>query len=287
MSENEKENEPQIDPSKIIYYMDEGQKTSLEKDINVSLVELEKLFQKEDILKFLYKFIEEGKIDFSKEIKKEKKEVTEEEISEKKDNLCRELKKLFDSINPEIFPKYNRRIAAAAINIMKEIYKRKIIVNNKIRDIKVKVINKDFQDKKMIYEKLEEIKALIQETIYISSNYISELNNANGYLLENLDEFYNEKNNIEFVNNINGEEKRAKEDDLIQKVVNMKENKGKEFIIETKKFINEKIEEQYNLDKRLNNVIDELENLKEQKNIFVKYYNDNSDFKDINNMDFY
>ena len=39
------------------------------------------------------------------------------------------------------------------------------------------------------YENLDEIKTLIQETIYISSFYISELNNANGFLLENLDEF--------------------------------------------------------------------------------------------------
>ena len=39
--------------------------------------------------------------------------------------------------------------------------------------------------------------------------------------LKNLDEFYNEKNNIEFVNNVNGEEKRAKEDDLIKEARNI------------------------------------------------------------------
>ena len=285
MSENE--NNLPIDSSKIIYYMDEGQKLSLEKDINASLVQFEKIFQKDEILKFLYKYIEEGKIDFSEEIKSEKKEITEEEISSKKDKLCRELKKIFDSINPDIFKKYKNRIAAATINIMKEIYKRKQIITNKIRDMKVKVINKDCEENKKKYENLDEIKTLIQETIYISSFYISELNNANGFLLENLDEFYNEKNNIEFVNNVNGEEKRAKEDDLIQKVVNMKENKGKEFVIETKKFINQNIEEQYNLDKKLNNIMNELEKCKEQKNIFGKYCNENSGLKDINEIDFY
>ena len=42
-----------LDPSKIIYYMEEGQKLSLENNINASLVELKKIFQKDEILKFL------------------------------------------------------------------------------------------------------------------------------------------------------------------------------------------------------------------------------------------
>ena len=276
-----------IDPSKIIYYMEEGQKLSLENNINASLVELKKIFQKDEILKFLYNQILEGKIDFKEEIESEGKEVTDEEIAAKQDNLCRELKKLFDKIKPDIFIKYNNRMASATIKIMKAIYKRWKLTSNKIREVKVKVIDEDVEENKKKYENLDEIKTLIQETIYISSFYISELNNANGFLLENLDEFYNEKNNIEFVNNVNGEEKRAKEDDLIQKVVNMKENKGKEFVIETKKFINQNIEEQYNLDKKLNNIMNELEKCKEQKNIFSKYCNENSGLKDINEIDFY
>ena len=45
-----------IDPSKIIYYMDDSQRVSLEGAINLSLGELDKLFRKEEILKFLYKY---------------------------------------------------------------------------------------------------------------------------------------------------------------------------------------------------------------------------------------
>ena len=281
------ESETEKDPSQIIYSMDESQKLSLEKDINNSLVQLEKLFQKEEILKFLYKNIFEGKIDFSEEIKSEEKEVTEEEIASKQDNFCRELKKIFDAISPNIFSKYNNRIANAAIRIMKDIYKRRKIIANKIRDVKVKIINDDIEENKNKYEKLDLFKTLIQETIYLSSFYISELNNANENLSDNLDEFYNQKNNIEIVNVINGEEKKKNADDIIQKMVNMKENSGKEFVIESKKIISEIIEEQNNLDKKIIAMTNELENLKEQKNLFEKYCNEESFFKDINEVDFY
>ena len=107
------ENNLPIDSSKIINYTDEGQRLSLEKYINSSLAQFEKTFQKKEILKFLYKYIQEDILDFSEEIKSENKEITEEEISSKKDKLCRELKKLFDSINPDIFKKYKSRLAAA------------------------------------------------------------------------------------------------------------------------------------------------------------------------------
>ena len=277
----------EIDPSKIIYYMDDGQKLSLEKDINSSLGQLEKLFQKEEILKFLYKYIYEGKIDFSEEIKEEGKEVTEEEIAKKQDQFCRELKKVFDIISPETFNKYHKRIASATIQIMKAIYKRKQLIANKIRDVKVKIINDENEENKKKYEQLDVFKTLIQETIYISNFYISEFNNANGFLLENLDEFYEGKSNIEFVNIINGIEKKANEDDLIQKVVDTKEKEGKEFVLETKRIINKEIEGQKNLDIKINRMINELENLKEQKNCFEKYCNEDSIFKDINEVDFY
>ena len=281
------ESNQEIDPSKIIYYMEEGQKLNLEKDINSSLVQFQKLFQKEEILKFLYKNILEGKIDFEKEIKLEGKEVTEEEIALKKENLCRELKKLFDKIKPDIFSKYNNRIASAVIKIMKSIYKRWKQTSNKIRDVKVKVIEEECEENKKKYEKLDALKNIIQETISISSLYISEFTNANSYLSDNLDEFYEERSNIKFVNIVNGEEKTATEDDLIKKVVTNKENTGKEFIERNKKFINEQIEEQNKLDKKLNNMINELESLKEQKIIFEKYCNDDSIFKEVNEIDFY
>ena len=70
-----------IDPSKIIYYMDDSQRVSLEGAINLSLGELDKLFRKEEILKFLYKYIYEGKIDFSEELKSEGKDVRKSEIN--------------------------------------------------------------------------------------------------------------------------------------------------------------------------------------------------------------
>jgi len=277
----------QIDPSKIIYYMEEGQKLSLENYINASLVELKKIFQKEEILKFLFKNILEGKIDFREEIESEGKEVTEEEIALKQDNLCRELKKLFDKIKLDISTKYNNRIASASIKIMQAIYKRWKLTSNKIREVKVKVIDEDVEENKKKYENLDALKNIIQETISVSNLYISEINNADSFLPENLDDFYAEKSNIKFVNIVNGEEKTANEDDLIKKVVTQKENTGKEFILENKKFINEQIEEQNKLDKKINNMVNELENLKEQKIEFEKYCNEDSIFKEINDVDFY
>ena len=277
----------QIDPSKIIYYMEEGQKLSLENYINASLVELKKIFQKEEILKFLFKNILEGKIDFKEEIESEGKEVTEEEIALKQDNLCRELKKLFDKIKLDISTKYNNRIASASIKIMQAIYKRWKLTSNKIREVKVKVIDEDVEENKKKYENLDALKNIIQETISVSNLYISEINNADSFLPENLDDFYAEKSNIKFVNIVNGEEKTANEDDLIKKVVTQKENTGKEFILENKKFINEQIEEQNKLDKKINNMVNELENLKEQKIVLEKYCNEDSIFKEINDVNFY
>lgn len=278
---------PELDPSKIIYCMEEAQKLTLEKDINLSLQELEKLFQKDEILKFLYKYVYEGKIDFSEEIKSEGNEVTEEEISKKQDQYCRELKKVFDLIDPGIFDKYSRRIANATIKILRAIYKRKKTISNKIRAVKVKVINDDCEEYKKKYEKLDVFKNIIHETIYLSNFYISELNNADSFVSKNLEDYYNEKNKIEFVNLINGEEKRATEDDLIQKVVGLKEENGKKFILETKQFIGEQIEIQNKLNKKIDNMINEMENLNQQKIDFEKYCNEDSVFTDINDVDFY
>ena len=273
--------------SKIIYYMDQNQKIFLERYIDFYLKQMKKFFQKDEVLKFLYKSIFEGKIDFSEEIKEEGNEVTEEEIAKKQEKLCREIKKLFDKISPEIFIKYNRRIGKACSDITKALLERKSLIPKKFREVKVKIINDEIDENKKKYDQLDIFKTLIQETIYISNYYISEFNNANGFLLENLDEFYDGKSNIEFVNVVNGVEKKANEDDLIQKVVDTKEKEGKQFVLETKRIINETIEEQKNLDIKMNNMINELENLKEQKNCFEKYCNENSIFKDLNEVDFY
>ena len=113
------EAETKINTSKFIYYVDESQKLNLEKFVNASLSKLQTLFQKEEILKFLYKYVLEGKIDFKEEIKSEGKEVTEEEIKLKQDKFCRDLKIIFDQIKPNIYTKYNNRIGRAAIKIMK------------------------------------------------------------------------------------------------------------------------------------------------------------------------
>ena len=273
--------------SKIIYYMDQNQKIFLERYIDFYLKQMKKFFQKDEVLKFLYKSIFEGKIDFSEEIKEEGNEVTEEEIAKKQEKLCREIKKLFDKISPEIFGKYNRRIGKACSDITKALLERKSLIPKKFREVKVKIINDEIDENKKKYDQLDIFKTLIQETIYISNYYISEFNNANGFLLENLDEFYDGKSNIEFVNVVNGVEKKANEDDLIQKVVDTKEKEGKQFVLETKRIINETFEEQKNLDIKMNNMINELENLKEQKNCFEKYCNENSIFKDLNEVDFY
>lgn len=272
-----------------IYFMEENQKLILEKEIQKSILELNKLFQKEELLKFLYKNIEEGKYDFDEERGDEEKQLSEEEISEKKDKFYRELKEIFDSINPEVFEKYNKRIAKTTINVFKEIYNRRYdLKTNPIRKVKIQIVNPRNNDNQKKYQKLNDFKALIQETIYISSFYIDELNKKNGILVNNLDEFYDNKSNVELVTYVNGEEKRAKDDDLIKRVVNTKEMKGTKFILETKKYISEMIQEQMNLNNKLSNLINEIKNLKEQENNFDKYcQDDNNIFKDINEMDFY
>lgn len=272
-----------------IYFMEENQKLILEKEIQKSILELNKLFQKEELLKFLYKIIEEGKYDFNEESENKEQQLTEEEISEKKDKFCRELKEIFDSINPEVFEKYNKRIAKTTINVFKEIYNRRYdLKTNPIRKVKIQTINPKNNENQTKYQKLNDFKTLIQETIYISSFYIDELNKKNSILVKNLDEFYDSKSNVELVTYVNGEEKRAKDDDLIKRVVNTKEMKGTQFIIETKKYISEMIQEQMNLNNKLSNLINEFKNLKEQQNTFDKYcQDDNNIFKDINEMDFY
>ena len=272
-----------------IYFMEENQKLILEKEIQKSILELNKLFQKEELLKFLYKNIEEGRYDFNEELGNKDQQLTEDEISEKKDKFCRELKEIFDSINPEVFEKYNKRIAKTTINVFKEIYNRRYdLKTNPIRKVKIQTVNPRTNENQTKYQKLNDFKTLIQETIYISSFYIDELNKKHSMLAKNLDEFYDSKSNVEMVTYVNGEEKRAKDDDLIKRVVNSKEMKGTQFIIETKKYISEMIQEQMNLNSKLSNLINEFKSLKEQQNTFDKYCrDDNNIFKDINEMDFY
>ena len=277
---------PEIDESKIIYYLEIDQKTLLEKYINDSLIKLQKLFQKEEILKFLYKYVFEGKINFEEEIKSEEKEVTEEEIVSKQDNFCRELKKIFDKIQPNIYMKYNNRIASATIEIMKTIYKRWRITTNKIREVKVKIIDDDCEENKKKYEKLEALKSIIQEIIYISSFYMNELTKADTILLQNLDNFYGERQNVNLINVVNGEEISLNGEETIKKVVNMKEKAGGDFIEQTKAILNQLNEENNRLDNKLKKMLKEIEDVNEQKIIFEKYCNEGSIFKEINEIDF-
>ena len=277
---------PEIDESKIIYYLEIDQKTLLEKYINDSLIKLQKLFQKEEILKFLYKYVFEGKINFEEEIKSEEKEVTEEEIVSKQDNFCRELKKIFDKIQPNIYMKYNNRIASATIEIMKTIYKRWRITTNKIREVKVKIIDDDCEENKKKYEKLEALKSIIQEIIYISSFYMNELTKADTILLQNLDNFYGERQNVNLINVVNGEEISLNGEETIKKVVNMKEKAGGDFIEQTKAILNQLNEENNRLDNKLEKMFKEIEDVNKQKIIFEKYCNEGSIFKEINEIDF-
>lgn len=281
----------------IIYSIDSGQRGHLEKRISQSILQLEKIFQKEEILKFLFKNIEEGKsfsIEEHLEDNQDKNEkehpLSEEELNQKKDEFCRELKKIFDSINPETFQKYNNRIASAAIKIMQEIYTRKILVekNPLIRKVEIKKINPDSEENKAKYNKLNIIKNVIQDTIYLSKYYIEELNNSNDLLFHDLNQFYNDISDLKIVNYIDGEEKTAKDDDFIKKVVYLKEKKGKDFINETKNYIGEKIKEQNVLNNKILNLVDEFNDLKKQQENFDKYCNDkNSVFSVINQCDFY
>ncbi len=271
-----------------LYYIEESQKIILEKKIAESLSFLKKICTKEEILKFLFKSIEDGKYDFNEENGEGSKQLTEEEISEKKDKFCREIKEIFDTIPPIIFQKYHNRIATATINIITEINTRKEIINNPKRKVKIERINQDCKEKKLTYNKLDAIKNLIKETIYVSSFYNTELVNKNGTLFQDLNKFYNDKSEIELVNNINGEEKKAKDDEIIKKVINAKENKGKQFIIDTKNYINEMINEQNILDKKISHLVDEMNDIKEQTNAFEQYCNNNNSiFKDINEFDYY
>jgi len=271
-----------------IYYIETEQKMALEKEISKSLVTLQNLFQKEEILKFLFKCIDEDKYDFNEESQNKENPLNEEEISKKKDEFCRELKEMFDQIDPQIFQKYNNRIGKATIRIMMEINKKKKIIDNPKRKVKIKRINPDSNENKLKYQKLDQLKSLIKETIYISSFYNNELVNVNNKFLQKLDELYNDKSNIELINNINGEEKKCNDDDLIKRVVNTKENLGKQFIINTKNYITETTKEQIDLNNKITEEMNEINNIKEQDLTFDEYCNSkNNYFKDINDVDFY
>ena len=65
--------EAEKDPSQIIYSMDESQKLSLEKDINNSLVQLEKYFKKTKSLNFYIKTYSKVKLIFQKKSNPKKK----------------------------------------------------------------------------------------------------------------------------------------------------------------------------------------------------------------------
>ena len=271
-----------------IYYIETEQKMALEKEISKSLVTLQNLFQKEEILKFLFKCIDEGKYDFNEESQDKENPLTEDEISKKKDEFCRELKEMFDQIDPQIFQKYNNRIGKATIRIMMEINKKKKIIDNPKRKVKIKRINPDSNDNILKYQKLDQLKSLIKETIYISSFYNNELVNVNNPFIQKLEEFYNGKSNIELINNINGEEKKCKDDDLIKRIVNTKENLGKQFIIDTKNYITETTKEQIDLNNKITKEMNEINNIKEQQLTFDEYRNSkNNYFKEINQVDFY
>ena len=271
-----------------IYYIETEQKMALEKEISKSLVTLQNLFQKEEILKFLFKCIDEGKYDFNEESQDKENPLTEDEISKKKDEFCRELKEMFDQIDPQIFQKYNNRIGKATIRIMMEINKKKKIIDNPKRKVKIKRINPDSNDNVLKYQKLDQLKSLIKETIYISSFYNNELVNVNNPFIQKLEEFYNGKSNIELINNINGEEKKCKDDDLIKRIVNTKENLGKQFIIDSKNYITETTKEQIDLNNKITKEMNEINNIKEQQLTFDEYRNSkNNYFKEINQVDFY
>lgn len=271
-----------------IYYIEDDQKNLLEQKIDKSLSKLKKLFTKEELLKFLFKCIDNDKYDFSQDDPDIDNPLSKDEILKKKDDFCREIKEIFDMIDPQIYNKYHNRIANAAIKIVKEIKRRREMVNKPIRKVKIERINDDNNENKIKYDKLDGIKDLIKETIYISTFYNNEIVNINELFIQKLNEFYNDKSNIEIINNINGEEKKAKDDELIQKVVNTKENTGKQFIINTKNYISEMINEQMNLNNEIFKSMEEMNSIKKQQENFDEYLNDkNSVFKEINEIDFY
>ena len=271
-----------------IYYIEKEQIDLLERKINKSLSKLKELFNKDELIKFLFKCIDIDKYDFNQDNQEGENPLTEEEISKKKEEFCHEIKEIFDIIDPKIYNKYHKRIAKATIIIVKEIKRRKKMINNTIKKVKIERINDDNNENKEKYDKLNMIKDLIKETIYISTFYNTELVNINELFFQKLNEFYNDKSNIEIVNNINGEEKKAKDGELINKVVNTKENSGKQFIIDSKNYVNEVINEQINLNNELKKSMDEMNNIKKQQESFDEYCNDkNNIFKEINEVDFY
>jgi hypothetical protein len=271
-----------------IYYIEKDQIDLLERKIDKSMTKLKELFNKEELIKFLFKCIDSDKYDFSQGAPGQENPFTEEKISKKKDEFCREIKEILDIIDPQIFHKYYKRILKAIIIIVKEIKRKKEMINNPIRKVKIERIHDDTNENKEKYDKLNEIKDLIKETIYISTFYNTELVNINELFIQKLNEFYNDKSNIEIINYINGEEKRAKGDELIQKVVKTKENAGKQFIINTKNYIHEIINEQMNLNNEIIKNMEELNSIKKQQESFDEYCNDkNNIFKEINEVDFY
>ena len=76
--------------------------------------------------------------------------------------------------------------------------------------------------------------------------------------------------------------------DLIKRIVNTKENLGKQFIIDTKNYITETTKEQIDLNNKITKEMNEINNIKEQQLTFDEYRNSkNNYFKEINQVDFY
>ena len=278
----------EINDDNKIYIMEDEQRVVLGKAITQSILDFDKLFTKNELLKFLFKKIEEGKYDFNKEENDNPDQsLTEEEINAKKEKFFRQLKQAFDSINPEIFAKFGKRFNSATIDIMRAISSRLELTTNPIRKTKIKTVNQDTTEIKTQYETLNGIKPLIDETIYISSFFANELNSAYGFLTQNLDEFYNKKNNVDIIKSIEGVEKKARDDEFIQRVVNVKEKEGKKIISNNCNFIKECIKKNIDINNKMNNMIEQMNSIKEEQDMIKDYFNSEDNiFKDINEIEF-
>lgn len=271
MQENDKS-------QKAIYYASLGQKKALEKEVQDILNDLEKLFEKDEIMKFLFNFIEE-------EIA-QKENMSPEEI----ESLEKKIVSLFEELPKDVFEKYHMRIK----NVLKKqvfpsLYERaKQEGEIREREYIIKEETEDYEEQKKKYEETDKLKPLMDNTLSYAIEYGNEINKKNLEIKENLDNFYKGTNELVFSNNINGEEKHCPDNDIIKRVVSNKENQGLKYIEDMINYINNSINENSKIKKEINGYTKEIKDNMEKDKTCAKYCNGgkNGVFKNINESEY-
>lgn len=264
-----------FDDKKKIIIEDGAQKKSLEKEISDITNEFDTLFNKEELLKFIFKYFEES----SKE-----QGDSEEEI----DSLRRKMKELFDALPDNTFDKYHKRIKnALKKQVFPTLYERlKIESEPKHHLYKIQEENVECEEQKKNYEKTNNFKQLMEETLYLSQPFVDAINEQNEQKFYELNEFYKDKNDVCFSNIINGEEKFCDDIDIIKKVVETKEIKGEKYLGEIKDFVTDSINLQKRLDKEISDIVQEIDEKEDEKETLQRYNSGKNYIKELNELEF-